>query len=170
MYYADMSESLEKEVLKNRLQRMDNYDFEHFVADLWEIQGWDTEVEQQSGDAEVDVRATRATPYPQKQLIQAKRYQSSTTVGGPDIQQYASLRSQEEGVDAVVIVTTSSFTRSAKERARDLNVKLVDGDKLVSMVNVLHAQHVADKYLNRASTSMVSAEGEIVLRSLVEDC
>lgn len=158
-----MSRSLEKDALKNRLQRMDNYDFEHFVADLWEKQGWDTEVEQQSGDAGVDVRATKTTPYPQKQLIQAKRYKSSTTVGGPDIQQYASLRHQEEGVDAAVIVTTSSFTRSAKERARDLNVKLVDGDKLVSMVNDLDAQHVADKYSDTTSTSMASTEGEVTL-------
>lgn len=147
-----MSKSLEKDGLKNALQRMDNYDFEHFVADLWEQQGWNTEVEQQSSDAGIDVRATKTTPYPQKQLIQAKRYGSSTKVGGPDIQQYASLRHQEEGVDSVVVVTSSSYTRSAKSRASDLNVKLVDGDDLVSMIHDLDAHHVVDRYLNTATT------------------
>ena len=148
-----MSKSLEKDGLKNALQRMDNYDFEHFVA----------EVEQQSSDAGVDVRATKTTPYPQKQLIQAKRYGSSTKVGGPDIQQYASLRHQEEGVDSVVVVTTSSYTRSAKSRAGDLNVKLVDGDDLVSMIHDLDAHHVVDKYLNTAATKQAETTLEAAI-------
>lgn len=143
-----MSRSLTDRELKNQLQEMGDYDFEHFVADLWEQQGWRTEVEQQSNDAGVDVRAIQTTPYRQKQLIQAKRYSSSTKVGGPDIQQYYGLKDQEQGVDSAIIVTTSSFTRSAKQRADELNVKLVNGDDLVEMVHTQGAYSLLDEYID----------------------
>jgi restriction system protein len=132
--------------VKNRLQQMDDYDFEHFVGDLWEQMGWNCEVSQASVDAGIDVVATKSNPYPQKELIQAKRYGPNTTVGGPAIQQYASLEQQESGVDSVVVVTTNSFTRAAEKRAEELNVKLIDGDNLVSMVDELRAENIMERY------------------------
>lgn len=132
--------------LKQRLQEMGNYEFEHFVADLWERQGWTTTVSQESVDAGVDVTVVKETPYPQKQLIQAKRYGQNTSVGGPDIQQYASLKHQQRGVDSVLVVTTSTFTRHAEDRAEELNVKLIDGDDLVQLVHNLDAYDLIDEY------------------------
>lgn len=35
------------------LQRMDDYEFEHFVAELWERQGWETDVRDTVGFADV---------------------------------------------------------------------------------------------------------------------
>lgn len=128
--------------VKAQLQSMGDYAFEHFVADLWAERGYSTEVSQEAIDAGIDVVATKQAPYPQKELIQAKRYKAGNTVGGPDVQQYASLKHQGENVDSVVVVTTSSFTRHARERADDLNVKLVDGDQLVQMVQELDATHL----------------------------
>lgn len=49
--------------LKQQLQTMDNYAFEHFVADLWEMMGWQTEVSQASLDAGIDVIAEKESPY-----------------------------------------------------------------------------------------------------------
>jgi hypothetical protein len=129
---------------------MDDWDFEHLVADLWERQGWSTEVEQQSTDAGVDVRATKSLPHRQKALIQAKRYGQNTTVGGPDIQQYSSLRQQEADADQAVVVTTGRFTKSARRRAQDLNVKLIDGDDLVELIEHLDAHDAVEKYLDTA--------------------
>lgn len=140
--------------LKPRLQSMDEYDFEHLVADVWSRMGWETEVSQASVDAGIDVIATKETPYPQKKVIQAKRYGENTTVGGPDIQQYASLKHQVEGADSVVIVTTNSFTSSAESRAKDLNVKLVDGDDLVELIRELNAEDLVDQYLPQARQSV----------------
>lgn len=104
--------------LQRRLQSMDDYEFEHLVGDLWEIQGWDIEVEQQSADAGVDVRATQTSPYPRKVLIQAKRYSEDNPVNGPDVQQYAALKQQESDTDESIIVTTGRFTSSAEDRAK----------------------------------------------------
>ena len=132
----------------SELQSMDDYDFEHFVADIWEEMGWDTEVSQAAVDAGIDVTATKSTPYPEKKVIQAKRYGKNTSVGGPDIQQYASLKHQVAGTDSVIIVTTGSFTSAAEERADDLNVKTVDGEGIVSMVDNLDARDLAADYLD----------------------
>lgn len=133
--------------LERALQRMDDYDFEHFVADLWERMGWKTEVSTQSADRGIDVVATRRSPYEEKALIQAKRYGPNTTVGSPAIQQYASLKHQRHGVDKVLVVTTSGFSGQAAELAHQLNVKLIDGESLVSLVEDLDAMDLVEQYV-----------------------
>lgn len=135
--------------LQRRLQSMDDYEFEHLVGDLWEIQGWDIEVEQQSADAGVDVRATQTSPYPRKVLIQAKRYSEDNPVNGPDVQQYAALKQQESDTDESIIVTTGRFTSSAEDRAKDLNVKLLDGEGLVDLIEGLNAYEVVEGYIGQ---------------------
>jgi len=120
--------------LLNQLREMDVYEFEKLVADVWSERGWDTTVTTSSNDRGIDVIAQKHSPFNQKQLLQAKRYTSGNKIGSPDIQQYSSLRHQQEDVDAVVIVTTSSFSRQAHKIANDLNVKLINGKKLVGMI------------------------------------
>lgn len=135
------------ERLLRRLQAMDDYEFEHLVADLWELQGWDADVEQQSADAGIDVRATQSSPYRRKVLIQAKRYSDDNPVTGPDVQQYAALKQQEPDTDESIIVTTGRFTGSAEDRAKDLNVKLIDGEGLVDLIGGLGAYGVVEGYI-----------------------
>jgi len=128
-----------KAYLRRRLQGMDPYDFEAFVADVWEHLGWNTRTVGEPGDRGIDVIATDGDA---KQLIQVKRYGPSTTVGSPEVQQYASLRLQEDGVDQVTIVTTGSFSRQAEDLAPDLDVILVDGADLLGILDELEAYEV----------------------------
>jgi len=81
-------------------------------------------------------------------LIQAKRYGPNTTVGSPDVQQYASLRQQFENVDKVLIVTTNGYSRQAREIAEDLNVKLIDGDGLVELIDEYESLDLVAEYLD----------------------
>ncbi len=134
--------------LKAALQRMDAYDFEHFIGDLWERMGWQTDVSTAAADKGVDVTAKKASPYEQTLLIQAKRYGPNTTVGSPEIQQYASLRHQYHGVDKVLVVTTNGYTGQAKDLAENLNVKLIDGDELVQLVLEHDALDLVADYLD----------------------
>lgn len=134
--------------LKSELQSMDDYEFEHFIADLWEEMGWNCEVSTASNDKGIDVRARKSKPYEQKALIQAKRYGEGNKVGSPAIQQYSSLKHQEDNVDKVIIVTTSSFSRNAEELAAALNVKLIDGDDLVRLVEQTGAEEVVMEYVD----------------------
>lgn len=141
-----MSKQTSRDDLKDALQQMDNYDFEHLIADLWVERGWDTEVSNKSADRGVDVKATREDDgFETTAVIQAKRFQAGNTVGSPLIQQYASLRRQEDA-DLSVVVTTSSFSNQAESLADDLNVKLVDGDDLVSFIEDQQAEGILERY------------------------
>ena len=134
--------------LKAVLQQMDPYDFEYFVANLWERMGWETTVSSESADKGIDVTARKSTPYDQLVLIQAKRYGPNTTVGSPEIQQYASLKHQQSGVDKVLMVTTNEYTQQARELADQLNVKCIDGDDLVELVDQQNAFDLVADYLD----------------------
>lgn len=129
-----------KERILNRLQGMNEYDFEELVAKVWEKRGWDTTVTQGSNDRGIDVIAKKDSPFSQKHLIQAKKYASGNKVGAPEIQQYSSLRHQEADVDAIIVVTTSSFSRQAEQAAKDLNVKLIDGSTLRDIIAEAEAE------------------------------
>lgn len=128
------------------LREIDPYDFEYFVASLWEHRGWDAEVSSGARDAGIDVIAERSDPFPQTQVIQAKRYSAGNKIGSADVQQYASLRRLVDGADTVVIVTTSEFTSDAETRAEELNVKLVDGDGLLQFIDDSGAHCVVEEY------------------------
>ena len=131
--------------VRRRLQRMDPHQFEHFVADVWGRLGWDTEVVGEPGDRGIDVRATKAE---EKQLIQAKRYGPNTTVGSPEVQQYASLRLQEDDVNQVTIVTTGTFSTQATDMAPELDVILVDGESLIEIVGEIDAWDIVAAYFD----------------------
>lgn len=117
------------------INNLDPEEFEHYVADIWKDKGWKVEVTQSSKDKGIDVIATKSDPFQQKQLIQAKRYDKQNPVNSTEVQQYASLYQQEKNVDSVIIVTSSYFTSDAKHRADDLNVKLINGEKLEQMAS-----------------------------------
>lgn len=134
------------EELLNKLQNMDEYKFEKLVADLWEEQGWNTTVTSGSNDRGVDVIAEKETPFYQKQVIQAKCYSSNNKVGSPDIQQYSSLKHQIDSVDNVIVVTTSDFTSQAQDTAGDLDVKTINKDGLVSLIDEVFDDSISNKY------------------------
>jgi hypothetical protein len=121
------------EQAKRLLGRLEPRDFEHFVAAVWERRGWTTNVTKISNDRGIDIVATKHNPVERKELIQVKQYADENKVGSKQIQQYGSLRDLVDNVDTVIVVTLSEFTRPAKQTAGDLNVKLIDGEKLVRM-------------------------------------
>lgn len=143
-----MSVEISDTELKRALQSIDPYPFEHFIRELWKRKGWETTVSDAANDQGVDVRATKDYPYEQKVLIQAKRYGPGTTVGGPDVQQYASLAHQEDGVDKVVIVTSNEFTPQARAMADSLNVKCLNENDLIDIVQQENAIDLLAEYAN----------------------
>lgn len=121
--------------VKMALQLLDGSQFEQVVAEIWEANGWETEVIGGAGDRGIDVVATRSTSlYEEKQVIQAKRYAPGNKVGSSEIQKYAGLRIRESDADAVVVVTTSDFTPEAKSVGNQSNLKLINGNDLVEHI------------------------------------
>lgn len=141
-----------------RLQNMDEYDFEKFIAELWAQIGWETQVTSKSKDSGIDVIATRSAPYPEKELIQAKRLSPSSAVTGPKIDQYAALHNHEPDVDKVVVVTTSRFTDSALSNADRSNVKTIDGAKLARIIIQLEASDLVEKYTSGVTQAEIERQ------------
>lgn len=121
--------------LRERLYHIDSYEFEDLVADLWEREGWNANVSASTADGGIDVVAEQNGVTKRKAVIQAKRYSEGNKVSPRDIREYAGVRQREIDADEMVIVTTSEFTSGAKREAKELNVKLIDGDDLNAMLN-----------------------------------
>lgn len=151
-----MSKVQSAEEIRTRMQSIDPYDFEDFVGELWEEEGWKTSVSQGSNDQGVDVIGEKRGTIDQKIAIQAKRYSDGNKVGRPKIQQYHSMKEQDTNADAAVVVTTSSFTDKAQLWAHDHNVKLVDGDDLVDMIR----RHGREDLLEEYAPSLSQVENE----------
>lgn len=143
-----------------KLQNIGEYEFEHFVADVWEQQGWMTKVTKGSNDGGVDIIAQKKTPFDQKHIIQAKRYSDGNNVGGPEIQQYSSLRQQIKGSDAVVVVTTSEFTTQAREVAENLNVKLINKDDLFNLIKNVDTNELLNKYFEHNDAQQSTGQNQ----------
>jgi Predicted endonuclease distantly related to archaeal Holliday junction resolvase and Mrr-like restriction enzymes len=125
---------------------MDPIRFEEFVADIWSSQGWDTKLTSTSHDRGIDVIASRDGVISRKEAIQVKRYQSDK-ISSREVQRYASIPDQEDDVETVRIVPSSSFSQPAEELADDLNVKTVDGDGLYQIVSDNSLSSVVAPYL-----------------------
>lgn len=105
------------------------YEFEEVVAELWGDKGYNIKHSDEGPDGGVDVKATkRGTSI----TIEVKQYnRDSNSVGDPVVKKVMGA-SQNEGTRRCMVVTTSRFTRQAKEtEENNSHVQLVCGDDLV---------------------------------------
>ena len=141
MMNSDYSEILTK------LRGLSPRHFEQFVADVWqERQGWETEVSPPGPDLGLDVMGQPPGGGP-KTALQCKRKQEGDKVSSRRVQQYSALRNQWTDVEGVTIVTTSDFTKNAQDMADRLEVKLIDGEKLVQLIHRYNAEEILDWYV-----------------------
>jgi restriction endonuclease Mrr len=107
-------------------------EFEVLVADLWREGGFDARTTEYVQDFNIDVIAESGR---KRELIQAKQYGRGNTVGVETVQRTAGLL-VEFTADSVAVVTSSTFTTSAKESAdrMDETVRLIDGEKLCELL------------------------------------
>lgn len=114
------------------IDEMDGYQFEEFVAQLFQDMGYKTEVTSNSGDYGIDVIARR------KGLtigIQAKRY--SDKVPNKAVQEVIAGISYYK-LDQGLVITNNYFTRQAQNQAKGTNVLLWDRDMLQQKLHELY--------------------------------
>lgn len=107
-------------------------EFEELIADLWRTMQYSCRTTKKTNDGGVDIVADDGN---NRVLIQAKRY-SNNNVGISTVQRTAGLL-VDDGFDAsnVVIVTTSGFTKGAKQRADKIsNLRLINGEELLTLI------------------------------------
>lgn len=108
---------------------LSSYGFELFCRDLLEDHGFQAIATKATGDQGVDVELRAKDG--ERGIAQCKQWRD-TKVGRPTIQQlYGEMISR--GAPFGYVITTSGFTREAREWARTKRITLVDRDGLLRM-------------------------------------
>jgi len=116
---------------------MSPYQFEEFVAKLWNTRGWDARTTTDSDDGGVDVVAEHdlvtGKDRRAREMIQVKQKSEGNTVGVNVIRR---LNGSElvEPKDNLVVVTTGTYTSRAKESGEKNDVELIDKERLMKMI------------------------------------
>lgn len=140
------SKSYLKSEILYALYQLDPAEFENFIGKIWHRIGWETNVTDHFNDDGVDIVAHRDDLFSQKHLIQAKRFGPDKEIAKHTVEKYSNLKETKEMADVVIIITTSSFTESAEQRASELNVKLVDGEALASYIIKTESFGIVEEY------------------------
>ena len=108
---------------------MNAREFEEALAYLCRRDGCpEAHVTGKAGDLGADVRAI--TPDGRLLVIQAKRYVAGNLVTGPDLQKFGGTCYAVHQADVAAVVTTSGFTRQAREYAAAMRIALFDNNSL----------------------------------------
>ena len=138
--YQQLRETLAAELLQ-RIGKASPRFFEGLVVDLLVAMGYGGSHEDaarvvgQSGDGGIDGIIKQDRLGLDNIYVQAKRWQPGSTVGRPDVQQFAGAlhgRKASKGV----FITTSAFTREAVAYARGVQtaIVLIDGKELAELM------------------------------------
>lgn len=111
------------------VDKLGGLEFEHFLAPIFEKDGYRAEVTQGSGDYGADLVLTKNH---RKYVVQAKCY--SSNIGVSAVQQIAAAVPYYKAHGAIV-VTNQYFTKAAQNLAAVNGVRLIDRDELAGMVN-----------------------------------
>ena len=105
-------------------------DFELLIGELFSKMGFESIVTKQSGDGGVDVIAVnKGLIYRGRYLVQCKRYRGENKVARPEVVSFYGRIASDPGTKGI-FVTTSIFTRGAREFADSNGVNLIDREDL----------------------------------------
>jgi hypothetical protein len=139
-------QALPNKELLEKLYNLNPTEFEHFIADCWEEQGFTAEVTSQKDDLGIDIIAERQKPWREKHAIQVKRYHPDTTINLDEVRSYGTI-DKMGGADKGFIITTSRFTANAREAAESIDIELIDGTELTEFIDDEDLHKVVSKYV-----------------------
>lgn len=134
--YHSINDDLAADLLQKTLEQSP-YFFEHLVVDLLVKMGYggsfenSAQVTQYVHDDGIDGIIYEDKLGLDKIYIQAKKYKMENTVGKPQIQQFSGALDEQKATKGVFI-TTSTYSKEAKQYVHNLNKKivLIDGKEL----------------------------------------
>ena len=112
----------------SRIDKMKGAQFEAFMKEVYTLLGYSVEQTKLSGDQGIDLIVKR---FFKKTGIQLKRY--SGKVGNSAVQEAVAGKKYYK-LDKVCVLTTSTFTQSAKDLAKANGVELLDRDDLKKLL------------------------------------
>jgi HJR/Mrr/RecB family endonuclease len=106
-------------------------EFEEYLTNLFSLLGYKTENTKITGDQGIDVLVSRGK---ERYGIQAKFY--SQPVGNSAVQEVIAGREYFK-LSKGIVVTNSTFTTSAKQLAEKTNVRLINGEELSKLIQMV---------------------------------
>ena len=122
------AKGLENKEETPNIESMTGHEFEHFLKKLFTKMSYNADVTRGSGDQGADLIIEK---HGIKTAVQAKQYNKPVT--NKAIQEVVAAK-EHYNCDDTIVVTTSTFTKSAQELARSNQVTLWDGNKLNRMI------------------------------------
>lgn len=142
----------EKEKEKSRSKNIDlytqyrktPYEFEEYVAKLYQYMGYKAHTTSRSNDGGYDIVTEKNGV---TSIIECKCYAPENKIGRPLIQKLVGAN-QIAHASHMVFCTTSEFTKEAIQYAYEANVEIIDGHKLFSltMAYIPKAEYTAQIY------------------------
>lgn len=136
-----------------QLLRISPKEFEVWVAGYFRAKGFRAvDVVGGAGDLGVDIRCRDA----QNRLvvIQCKRYQPTSKISSPDIQKFFGMM-VHHNAGRGIFVTTSTYTRPARELALARNIELIEGAHFEHYLNEQNRERIAQEAAARFQKSEV---------------
>ena len=124
----------EPEIRIGDFTELNGYEFEEYLKSLFELLGYTAIQTSLSGDQGADLILSKDD---EKIVVQAKKYEEN--VSNKAVQEVAAAKNYYEA-DKAMVVTNSSFTKSAIELAFSNDVELWDGRKLKDIVRDLESK------------------------------
>lgn len=121
---------LQTRTFNDLLDRYNPYEFEHYVAGLFELYGFHTQVTRATNDGGIDIEMRKDG---ETYAVEVKQYNRNNKVGRDKIQKLDSAARHAQ-TDHAIFVTTSSFTIPAMDYADELGIELIDGKELFDMI------------------------------------
>jgi hypothetical protein len=129
----DLETATSRNWTREDLLRFEPIEFERLLATCWREYRNAATTTRARQDKGIDVVVRTADD--DRLLVQAKRYSPGNTVGVAEVQRVAGLL-EEFDADRCVVVTSSTFTRSATDSAVNMErVSLVDGERLCTWLS-----------------------------------
>ncbi len=119
-----------------KLKRLSWDDFELLCMELFREKGWKVLGNEKKGaDGGVDIWMKKTSMMKQRTsaIVQCKRYDDAMVTIKVIREMYGLM--YEYDVDEAYIVTTSRFTKECYKFVEGKNIELIDGNKLIQMIN-----------------------------------
>ena len=110
-------------------RQMNAKEFERALGFLCERDGC-TQVRVVGGGGDLGADVLAVAPDGRLIVLQAKRYAPTTKVSGPDLQKFGGTCFAVHQAQVAAVVTTSVYTKQAREYAQLMGIRLFDGDAL----------------------------------------
>ena len=119
-----LSRNAEEKVTVERMSLLDGFEFEKFIAELFKRAGYNVRVTKKSGDQGADIIVEKDNI---STAIQTKKYAGA--VSNKAVQEIVAAMKYYD-CDKAMVITTSTFTKSAYELAGRNGVQLIDKKSL----------------------------------------